>query len=537
MTEKSKASGVFLREATGLVRDLDTADVLIIVLSAINLGGIITSGIFGAPYLFPGSSMTAIWFVGLLPAIGYLTVYMVFGLLMPRSGGDYVFVGRVLGPALGFVWAWIALLYQTTGIAGFAFSLSWSSLSTTLAVLGTTLRNESLLELARTVSTSPIGPLISTGFVILAFLITVFGVRLYRRIMKILFAISAIGLGVAVVFLLISNTSLFSSTLGAYLPSGIDYRTVIESARQSGYSPVGDALIQNLMAGLVIAWVSYTGFWNMVYVGGEVRNFKRTMPLIMLSTLIFTAGFSALASFAAESVFGYEFSGAIQYLYYQVPSYYPLPVPPSGQFLLSTIIQNPVLMVFVNVAMMVWSFMFLPIYFLIYSRAFFALAFDRLFPSKIAEVDERFNSPIYALIVTAIIIEVYTLIYWAWGPMLAMVNFSIAFPLAFALTGVSAVLLPFKKKSYFDMLPSVLKTRVARIPIVTLAGAWMVVVSLILAAGAAFSLPGEFYGIGTALILTACAYASGFLLYQLIKWYRSKEGIDITLAFKEIPPE
>ncbi|MGB9896195.1 MAG: hypothetical protein ACPLN2_09890, partial [Thermoproteota archaeon] len=202
-----------------------------------------------------------------------------------------------------------------------------------------------------------------------------------------------------------------------------------------------------------------------------------------------------------------------------------------------SIVQNPIFVLFVSISLMIWSFMFLPIYFLIYSRAFFAVAFDRLFPSKLAEVDERFNSPINALIVTALVIEVYNLAYWIWGPMAAMVNFSIAFPIAFALTGLSAVLLPFLKKSYFDQLPSSLKTKILGIPLVSIAGIWMIIFSLILASAAAFSLPGVFYGIGIAVILTISAYTSGFLLYYFIRWYRAREGIDITLAFKEIPPE
>ncbi|MEM0235603.1 MAG: APC family permease [Thermofilum sp.] len=528
---------MFLREATGLVRDLDALDVLIIVLSAINLGGILTSGIFEAPYLFPGSDMVAIWFIGLLPAIGYLLVYLTFGLLMPRSGGDYVFVSRILGPVFGFVWVWIALLYQTTGIGGFAFGLSWSGLSTTLAVLGTILGNRSLLELGKIVSTVPVGPLISTGFIILAFLITVFGTRVYRRIMKLLFVVSALGLLISLAALLISSKSIFLSNLNAYLPAGVDYDTIVKVAIRSGYSPTGVALLQNLMAGLAIAWVSYTGFWNMVYVGGEVKNFKKTMPTIMLFTLLGTAVFSALTSFLAQKTFGYEFIGAIQYLYFQAPSYYPLPVPPTGLFLLVLIIQNPIFVLFVSISLMIWSFMFLPIYFLIYSRAFFAVAFDRLFPSKLAEVNEKFNSPINALVVTALVVELYTLAYWAWGPMAAMVNFSIAFPIAFAITGLSAALLPFIKKSYFDQLPSSLKAKILHIPLVSIAGIWMMVFSLILASAAALSLPGAFYGIGIAVILTVTAYTSGFLLYYFVKWYRAKEGIDITLAFKEIPPE
>jgi amino acid transporter len=537
MSEKEGAPSIFLREATGLVRDLDALDVLIIVFSAINLGGILTSGIFEAPYLFPGSNMVAIWFIGLLPAVGYLLVYLTLGLLMPRSGGDYVFVSRVLGPAFGFVWVWIALLYQTTGIGGFAFSLSWSGLSTTLAVLGVIFKSNTFLELSKTVSTIPVGPILSTGFIILAFLITVFGTRVYRKTMKILFIVSTLGLLICLGSLLVSNNSIFSSNLKAYLPEGVDYSTIIKLAKQNGYSPVGDVFVQNLMAGLAIAWVSYTGFWNMVYVGGEVRNFRKTLPTIMLFSLFGTALFSAFTSFLAQNTFGYDFIGAFQYLYFNAPSYYPLSIPPTGLFLLVSIVQNPIFVLFVSISLMIWNFMFLPIYFLIYSRAFFAVAFDRLFPSKLAEVNERFNSPINALIVTALVIEVYNLAYWVWGPMAAMVNFSIAFPIAFALTGLSAVLLPFLKKSYFDQLPSSLKTKILGIPLVSIAGAWMMVFSLILASAAAFSLPGAFYGIGIAVILTISAYTSGFLIYYFIKWYRAREGIDITLAFKEIPPE
>src|SRR3954451_13510450 len=116
--ESAAERAVFVRKATGLVRGWSTRDAFIYATFSINL---ITLGlyIFGyAPFISGSSLIFAVLIGG-----GYLVVqgitYASLIAAMPRAGGDYVWISRVLGGGIGFVlaitgwwfilWLWVPI--------------------------------------------------------------------------------------------------------------------------------------------------------------------------------------------------------------------------------------------------------------------------------------------------------------------------------------------------------------------------------------------------------------------------------------------
>src|SRR4051794_14537081 len=110
--ESAAERAVFVRKATGLVRGWSTRDAFIYAAFSINL---VTLGlyIFGyAPFISGSSLIFAVLIGG-----GYLVVqgitYASLIAAMPRAGGDYVWISRVLGGGVGFVLAitgWLFIL-------------------------------------------------------------------------------------------------------------------------------------------------------------------------------------------------------------------------------------------------------------------------------------------------------------------------------------------------------------------------------------------------------------------------------------------
>ena len=83
------------------------------------------------------------------------------------------------------------------------------------------------------------------------------------------------------------------------------------------------------------------------------------------------------------------------------------------------------LMIILGVSFVFWTYVWLPINFLAATRAFLAWAFDGLFPPKLAEVNERFHTPVVAIAVAWVLSEVCLYLYvdgifntlngiWAW---------------------------------------------------------------------------------------------------------------------------
>src|SRR3990170_4952458 len=95
---------VFVRKATGLVRGWSTRDAFIYAAFSIN---IVTLGlfIFGyAPFVPEGSLLWAVLLAGFYLVVQGIT-YASLIAAMPRAGGDYVWISRVLGGGIGFVLA------------------------------------------------------------------------------------------------------------------------------------------------------------------------------------------------------------------------------------------------------------------------------------------------------------------------------------------------------------------------------------------------------------------------------------------------
>src|SRR5260370_3667229 len=94
--------GIFLRKATGLVREVSLFDAFVMNTLGMNVA---VGGVFlflQAPADFPGGSMLLAVIIGtLLMAFTLLWVYSDFAAAMPRSGGDYIFVSPALNPFLG----------------------------------------------------------------------------------------------------------------------------------------------------------------------------------------------------------------------------------------------------------------------------------------------------------------------------------------------------------------------------------------------------------------------------------------------------
>jgi hypothetical protein len=98
---------LFVRNATGLVREVSRWDALIMNTLGMNvaLGAIFM--LLQAPGNFPGGNMLLAIGIGtLVMAFTLLWVYSEFAAAMPRAGGDYVFVSRALHPVVGWLMSW-----------------------------------------------------------------------------------------------------------------------------------------------------------------------------------------------------------------------------------------------------------------------------------------------------------------------------------------------------------------------------------------------------------------------------------------------
>ncbi len=206
---------------------------------------------------------------------------------------------------------------------------------------------------------------------------------------------------------------------------------------------------------------------------------------------------------------------------------------------------NPILQFIVLLAMSMWFFGWAATVFLSSTRVIFAAAFDRLLPEKMAEVDPRTRTPIYAMLAMIIPGLIVSALY-VYNVPIAGTGFSsltLASTLVIAVTylgsTIAAILLPYTKKDLYEASP-IAKYKIAGIPLISVAG-------VIFAAFLIFLLfewfvdPNALYGISYrntgSLVFMAVMYLLAVALYFGFKLYRRNQGIDVDKVYKEIPVE
>ena len=95
---------LFVRQSTGLVREASAIDAAIFnaVFSA-PVGATLAWGVFFALAAFPGSDLVTATLIAFVLNIPVLIMMSLLAASMPRTGGDYVWVSRILSPPLAVV--------------------------------------------------------------------------------------------------------------------------------------------------------------------------------------------------------------------------------------------------------------------------------------------------------------------------------------------------------------------------------------------------------------------------------------------------
>ena len=131
------ASRLFVRNSTGLVRSASAVDATIFnaVISA-PVGSTIAYSIFFALVAFPGADVVGVLILVAIINIPVLIMFALLGASMPRVGGDYVWVSRVLSPPLALISNLCMIMGGLLGAAFFAKFFSVLALGPVLVALG-----------------------------------------------------------------------------------------------------------------------------------------------------------------------------------------------------------------------------------------------------------------------------------------------------------------------------------------------------------------------------------------------------------------
>jgi amino acid transporter len=520
-TNVPSPSGVFMRASSGLVRQVRTDDVMFYGWQQIALSYLIFIVLAWGAY--PGASME---FATILATIGGVAMGVCYALLAtvyPRSGGEYVFISRVIHPAVGFAVSFSFAFWQLFyyGING-AF-LSLFALSPFFATLGVQLNSSALLSLSGWFSREW-GIFLSGSFMILFFAALQYrGAGLYFRWQRVASYVAAASLLITFVI------------LGLAAAGVLDFRANFDALAGSGaYERIAaDAEVPAFSMSSTFNYMLWPAFsiWfaaAAVSFSGEVKNVQRG-PLLGINGAIVTMG---LAMFLLMFLYRGAFGSAFLLASAASPEY-ALDAPPFVNVFTGIAGGNVVLTVLSFLWVLAIAF-FVGATTLIYAtRAALAWSIDGVAPERLSDVSERYHSPHRAILLSATCAEIWLALF-AFTTLLGPISGFLGLAVSFVAVSLTAVVFPFVKPDVFESSP--IAWRIGGVPVITVIGlvssVFVLYVVQRLLRDSSFTVNLTFSNLGTLVVL-----AVALLWFYGFRAYRKGRGVDIDRRFKEIPIE
>jgi len=529
----AKTQRAFVRDATGLVRQLSASDVMMFNLLNMGLGWPLLYSFFGAS-TYAGVNLPMAVLVGLVPNFFIALLYYYLTIAMPRSGGDYVWISRLVHPAVGFMESFAIFVFYLGFIgpvSGFAMTFGLGTMFTNLSVVTGNPAYASLATAVASQNSILVGSLLILVVLIVA---AVFGLKSAFRLQWATFVLMVLGIAVFLIALATSSPTIFTNNFNQM--SGANYSALLDAASKAGI--VTGFTISGTIIGSFWAFVNYLGYFTSVYVGGEVKQASRSQFIGIIGSTLLFAVLAFVLYGAPYLVMGGSWFSAVSQLALTGNAAYTLPSAPVYSFLVIFASPNWFVAVLVPLAIIATVVGSLETIVLMAVRIVFAWSFDGVTPVKLAEVSEKRGSPNYALALVAVVGLIYVLLSIFAANVLTFNAYATSgLFLAFAIAGVAGILFPYKHKELFQSAPANVQRKLAGIPIVAILGVITLLTGIFVAYIAASPIftgapVNPYYMAGMIGV-----FVVGLVIYEVSALYQKSKGIDISLRFKQVPPE
>jgi amino acid transporter len=530
----SAGSGFFVRKASGLVRQASAFDAFIFNVYFINIGiGVAFMVLFYA--LYPGANLVLSALLCMVLVLPMSVLYVMFMSAMPRSGGDYVYVTRSLGPAWGFMsnWNWNMWNFYLMGIAGSFLGLY--GISGFFRVIAGFTHNAGIAATADFFTTSN-GKFITSSILVII-LIAMFaygqGLRLYFRFQKVTFTLATLSTLIAVVAILIVGhdgfRTAFNSYVGTFTSKADPYNQIIQAAN---FTPAPFSFGESMWA---VTWAFVVlGFGiASTYIGGEIKVTSGVFLKSLTGSVVYSAIWMAVILAVLFAVIGDKFLGSLGAV---DPGEVGLAFTPTFAELGAMASGNIIIALVVAIGFAAWTYVWMPGYILSWSRSILAWSLDRLVPAKLGEVDPRRQAPVFGLGVLLVGSLIACALY-SYTNYLTLLAGALGEELTFFMVAIAGIVFPYRQRQIWQS--SRYNQVFAGIPVMSIL-AVVSLVGLTIIAWILITDPNS--GVNwqanrNNLIFTLATFVSGLVIYYIAFFVQRSRGVDVTLAYREIPPE
>lgn len=543
--ESQTASGagvpIYTRKATGLVRQVGQLDQTIFSAASTSpLGLALVFGLF-ALTLFPRANPYVALVIAL--AIG-VPVWITFALIsaaIPRIGGDYTFNSRILTPYVGLAGNLAVFISSAIGSGLCAWWFAQQGLSTSFSVIGSVTGSKTFTDWGNELAGGhkTVSFLFAVAALVLVSALALRGTRLIVRLMTGMFFVAAAGFVVSMLILLFKSTGSIRHAIDAAGGAG-SYDKTVSAAQKAG---LGGGFDATATLGAVYSFIGVTIFvWWSTYMSAEFKgaNQRRRQFTSMIGAglgqgILLFVGMAIFLGAIGRVFFAGALSGAFT----------AGPVGSAGYAYFSALASGShVVAVVLAIAFIGWLLPGLYINLAMCQRAVLTWAFDGLLPSKAASVNARTHTPVIAIgvsLLAAIAAAAWVSYSANFFRVFAVMQLYAYIPIV--LVGIAAVLMPIRRPDLFR--GSAADWRVGGIPVLQAAGAVCAVVGvfaiyLVIRFHTNLGLTntsGGFPYFTFTWLSPLIVFTVGGAWYFIARGVRSSQGVNLDLAYQQIPPD
>jgi APA family basic amino acid/polyamine antiporter len=529
---------IFLRKASGLIRTAGLGDTFIYNLGVVSIGLGVGSMLYYGPAFYPQGNL--IWgcvIAGIAMAMisfGFIT----WTITLPRSGGIYVFGSRILPPALAFTMSLVEITAWLFYCAIAAYWMVILALAPMFAALNLLTGNETFLTISKTMLEPWATFLIGAAILLVSQVVLSYGMRFYLTLNKWVFILAMASTVFLIVVLAMSTREQFVANLNELIGPSLGvpdaYNAIIASGKEKGWGEAGTDLWQTI---LMSNWpfLPLIGAAFSIAIGGEIKSVGKSQTVGMLGAVLVATVAWIITVWLAYKVFGFEFLGTAVFNVLTANGGLTTPTDPSVALLTGILTKSPLITVLTSLGLFLWMWMWIPAMHTFGVRAVVAWAFDRVAPAPLATISEKYHTPIVAITATTVVNLIFMALF-VFTPWFSKIVILIeAAVLAWSVVLGAGMFFPYLRPQIYEKSPIAGKT-VFGLPIMTV-GCFLGFIAAQFYFWTLFFDPNAAGHDPTQVMIVAGVFVLGLAFYFIMKMIRRSQGIDVTLAFKEIPIE
>jgi APA family basic amino acid/polyamine antiporter len=534
----TSGSGLFTRQSSGLVRELGIPAATGISLASVAVVNTFINFNAGLT-AFNQADMTlplllgaGIWLVAMF-AYKYLLE------AIPRAGGEYVYLSRIVSPALGAMFG-IGICIAFTYILAANANFTAQYFPFLLTSLGAAFGSSSISNAASQVTSQTAVAIISVVMLLVVGAASWVSLRRLAQVILGLVIVQLIAFIVLGWLLITHSHSDFVTAFGQFSGHPTAYNDILAAAAKDSV-PIGVSVSASLLA-VPFMVLNYNGVLYSYYVGGELKRPGRTYIYASVISIVLLIVVWVGVWLLMLNTVGLDFMQSQAKLGATDPTAYgaitSLQSSAGGLGYGLVLSGDPISKILIGIAVPSAELAVDLAFVAVITRVLFALAFDRLLPIGLAKISERNAVPTNAIIVAVAGGIVFAILAAFLNLANIVANLALFVALIILAGGVAATALPFRRPDLILKPGATELPKVGGIPVPAIWGAAtsilaLIVVILIIA-------HPEVFGAFTvsSVVTLILVLGLGPVIYLIARQMRlQSSSIDLRLAMRELPPE